>query len=278
MIYLTPEVASGLGEDTFWTWAHREFPNSVMATPKATTKNDAILWYSTKRDRTPFPSCTIGLLWELHPEMKAQLNSNEWDGVLTVIDQCGYNSAKLTVTSSLMVPFYAHYGKPIDVLPIGVNTNLFQPYDKQAMRAKYGISPNRRVGIWCGTTHPMKGFDKLREWAAQNPDVFWIIVWKSQGEAAPMNGAMNQVLIPQQRLAELMSCADFFLSCGRLHPFFMVEWEAMACNLPMVILGGMKKDFEPSASPREDIFRLGWDRHTAKNTWLNYIAQFTMSR
>jgi len=276
MIYLEPEVASGLGEDTFWTWAAREFPNSRIASPTTVTNSDAILRYSTK-GRSNFPNHTIGLLWELHPEMKAKLGSNVWDGVLAKIDQCS-SAARLTVTSSLMLPYYSHYNKPIDVLPIGVNTDLFKPYDKGQMRAKYGIPAGRRVGIWCGTTHPMKGFDKLQTWTAQNPDVLWIIVWKTREEAGHLNGALNKVLVSQQTLAELMSCADFFLSCGRLRPFFMVEWEAMACNVPMVMLGDAEKDFKPSASPRDDIFRLGWDRHTAKNTWLNYITQFIASR
>ena len=276
MIYLVPEVASGLGEDTFWTWANREFPNSVIGAPSNATKDDAILRYSTK-GRSNFPAHTISLLWELHPEMKAALGGNAWDGVISRIDECR-GSAKLTVTSSLMLPYYSHYNQPIDVLPIGVNTDMFKPYDKSGVRAKYGIPQGRRVGIWAGTTHPMKGFDRLKDYAAQNPDVYWILVWKSQGEAAPVVGASNHILVPQQKLAELMSCADFFLSCGRLRPFFMVEWEAMACNVPMVILGDMEKDFKPSASPREDIFRLGWDRHTAKATWLNYISQFIASK
>jgi len=72
----------------------------------------------------------------------------------------------------------------------------------------------------------------------------------------------------------LIACADFFLSCGRLRPFFMAEWGAMACNVPMKILFDMEKDFGPSANPRDDIFRLGWDRLTSKTTWLNYISQF----
>jgi glycosyltransferase involved in cell wall biosynthesis len=278
VIYLTPEVASGLGEDTFWTWAQREFPDSVMSTPTAVTKDDTILWYSTKRDVTKFPGHTIGLLWELHPEMKARLNSDVWDGTLAVIDRCGFNSSKLTVTSALMVPFYSHYNKPIDVLPIGVNTELFKPYDKAAMRAKYNIPRDRRIGIWCGTTHPMKGFDRLQTWAAQHPEVYWIIVWKTPEEASSLSRALNQTLVPQQRLAELMSCADFFLSCGRLRPFFMVEWEAMACNVPMVFLDDTEKDFQPCATPRDDIFRLKWDRITAKKVWLDYITQFVSNR
>lgn len=277
MIYLTPEVASGLGEDTFWTWALREFPNSVLSIPTTIDKDDAILWYSTKRAVTPFPDHTIGLLWELHPEMKAKIDDNQWDSVLSVIDRCGYNSARLTVTSHLMIPYYTHYGKHIDVLPVGIDTDLFKPYDKLAMRAKYRIPEGRRVGIWCGTTHIMKGYDKLQIWAAQNPDVFWVIIWKTKEEAGHLNGALNRTLVSQQELAELMSCADFFLSCGRLRPFFMVEWEAMACNVPMVILDDLEKDFKPSSSPRDDIFRSGWDRHTAKNIWLNYISQFTES-
>ena len=34
-IYLNPEVASGLGEDTFWMWFKREFPNSEFLSPNS---------------------------------------------------------------------------------------------------------------------------------------------------------------------------------------------------------------------------------------------------
>jgi len=278
MIYLVPECAAALGDDTFWIWAQREFPNSVMGAPTTITKDDVILQYSTM-GASAFPEHTIALLWELYPEMKAMhVDPGGVDGRIATINQCSTTSARRVVASPLMIPYYEQPGKTIDILPLAVDTDVFQPYDKAVMRAKYGIPPNQRVGFWSGTEHPMKGFDQMRVYAAQHPEIFWIVVWTYPWARGNSQGHLNFGTVPQRQLAELMSCADFYLSCSRLRPFYMTEWEAMACNLPMIIPSGIQKDFVPSANPREDVFRLHWDRRTAKGMWLDYIAKFIASK
>jgi hypothetical protein len=272
MIYLCAEVISGLGEDTFWTWFKREFgAEAQFGLPKKVSAKDVVLQYSTLGP-THCASRTIGLMWELYPEMRAMLGGNDWDGIISRINNCAQHCARRVVSSRLAVDFYTPFGT-VDVLPIGVNTDLFRPMPdaKRALREKYGIDQTKRVGFWMGTSHPMKGFDRLLEWKQSNPDVEWIMVWKHKGDGNRIPGPHHYEFIPQEQLAELMNCADFFLSCGRLRPFFMVEWEAMSCNLPMVIVGDLQKDFVPSSNPRDDIFRLQWDRHSAKELWRKYI-------
>ncbi|PNX46819.1 MAG: hypothetical protein BV459_05680 [Thermoplasmata archaeon M11B2D] len=204
--------------------------------------------------------------------MKRVLGGNDFDHTLGLIRECAKTSAKRTVTSHLMVKYYQQFGQ-IDILPVGVNTDLFKPVeDKAALRRKYGIPENRKVGFWCGTTHPMKGFDKLVQYKNDNPDINWVIVWKQKGQDGNLPGAHNYTHVDQQKLSELMACSDFILCCGLLQPFFMVEWEAMACNLPVIVLDSIEKDFAPSTNPRDDVFRLGWDRKTALQTWKKYIG------
>jgi glycosyltransferase involved in cell wall biosynthesis len=272
MLYLNAQVVSGLGEDTFWTWMKRELGDlSSFGLPIKIQPNDIILQYSTLGSNK-FPNNTISLLWELHPEMKRALNDPSIDPIINIIADSARKSFKKTVTSTIMVEFYKDFGQ-IDVLPIGVDTDLFKPTDnKLEIRKKYNLPIDKKIGIWCGTTHPMKGFDKLLQYKNDNPDIYWIVVWKQACEAGNLEGASNFTHISQLQLSELLACSDFFLSCGLLRPFFMVEWEAMACNLPMVILDGIKKDFVPSLNPRDDIFRLGWDRKSSINIWKQYIG------
>ena len=270
MIYLCAEVVSGLGEDTFWTWLKREVKNTSFDIPRVLKKEDVVLRYSTLGS-TQFPDQTIGLLWELYPEMKEKLKSNQWDNTINKVYDCAKTCKYKTVASSLMVDYYKDYGK-LDLIPIGINTDLFKPIpDKDVIRKKYNIPINKKVGFWGGTTHPMKGFDKVIEYKNSNSDIYWIIAWKQKGDDGYLPDASNFVHVSQQQLSELMACSDFCLSTSRLRPFYMVEWEAMACNLPMIILDNMNKDFSPSSSPREDIFRLKWDRISAKSLWVNYI-------
>lgn len=272
MIYLNAEVVSGLGEDTFWTWFKREFPTSSFATPRLLRNEDVILRYSTLGFANRAGK-SIALLWELYPEMRTRLKSNQWNSRLAPIYECARFSTYRVVASRLMVPYYEQFGT-VDVLPIGVDTELFRPLgDKSILRKKYGIPEDRTVGFWCGTTHPMKGFDTLLRYAKENPEIYWIIVWKQPSEAGQLQGASNFVKVSQDVLSELMNAADFCLSPGRLGPFYMVEWEAMACNLEMRILGEVEKDFVPSDRPREDVFELGWDRGSAKRAWVDYLTR-----
>lgn len=249
MIYLAPEVRSGLGEDTFWTWFAREFPNASFDIPATAKPEDCILQYATLGPSKVIGGKKVALLWELYCEMAKQGFGGD-DAKIERMKACAAASDFRVITSPLMAEFFEG---ELTVLPIGVDTDLFRPMDKAAMRAKHGITGSP-VGFWCGTDHPMKGRDRLDEYAAQHPSIRWITVSKDDR-------------LPQSKLAELMNCADFALFTGRLRPYFMIEWEAMACDVPVVDVSGLERDFIPSAHPREDVMRLGWSRHQAKEQW-----------
>ncbi len=241
MIYLTPEVKSGLGEDTFWTWFNREFPNSTFDKPTSFKSGDCVLQYSTL-GACPPDVISVGLLWELHPEMKMQLQSNEWDNTIEKIHACARTSTINTITSEIMVPFYESFGD-YKVLPIGVDTDLFKP----------SVELRNRAGkLWVGSNHRMKGKDRC-----------------------PIDAQMvfKEKPILQEALASLMQSYEFFVSTSRLRPYFMVEWEAMAAGLKMLDLSGLNRDFVPSDDPRQDVFDRGWDRHTTKTTWGNFLHE-----
>ncbi len=273
MIYLNPEIMSGLGEDTFWTWFKREFSTSEVKIPKTMHNEDIILQYST----LGFPGIagkSVALLWELYPEMKEVFKESIWDQKLVKIFECAKYCTFRTVSSPLAVRYYTDYGN-IDVLPIGVNTDLFkQLNNKTALREKYNIPLDKEVGFWGGTTHPMKGFSKVLDYAAKHPDIHWIIVWKWEHEAGHLPGAHNFTKVSQETLCELMNCSDFILFSGMLRSYFMLEWEAMACNLPVRLFDQeLERDFIPSSNPREDVFKLKWDRRSTKELWAKYLER-----
>lgn len=272
MIYLNAEVISGLGEDTFWTWFHREFPTSSFKVPKVLNDDDILLRYSTL-GFLPIVGKQVSLCWELYLDMKEEFSTTQWDPVIDKVKECARYSTYRTVATDSTTHFYEEFGS-VDIIPIGVDTDLFKPLqNKENLRKKYNIPIEKKVGIWVGTNHPMKGYSDLIQYAKNHPDIYWIVVWKSLGESTPMPNASNFVRVKQSEMVELMGCADFFLSCSRLKPFYMVEWEAMSCNLPMVIIGKSPKDFVPSSQPRNDVFRLGWDRKSLKKKWEKYLIE-----
>lgn len=272
MIYLNCEIKSGLGEDTFWTWFHREFPNSSYEIPKVLKDNDIVLRYSTL-GFLPIEGKQMALCWELYPRMKETFDSNQWDDILNKVYECARYSTYRSVATIDTVDDYSKYGH-VDVLPIGVDINIFKPLnDKKTLREKYDIPLDKKVGIWIGTTHPMKGFTKLMEYAAKNPDIYWILVWKWEKEALNIDNCKTFVQISQTQMNELLNASDFFLSTSQLRPYYMAEWEAMASNIPFVFYGNVEREFIPSDNPRNDVLKFGWDRETVKEKWIRFFEE-----
>jgi len=274
MIYLSPihGLKCAYGEETFWVWFEKVFENTSFKLPLQYNENDTVLRYSTAGPLNAMPANVIALCWELYPEMKEVFNVNHWDGVINVTYQTAKAANRRVVSSKFAVPFYEPYGK-VDILPICVNTDLFKSYsdeEKYNLKLKYGVPLNKEIGFWCGTTHPMKGFQHVQKYANENPSIYWIIVWyPNKGD---FNGYGQQhVLINQQKMVELMNCADFQLSVSLLRPYYIIEYEGMACNLKQRKILNIEKDFEAGDNPRDVIFEKQWDRYTGKILWENYI-------
>lgn len=272
MIYLNCEVKSGLGEDTFWTWFGREFPNASFDIPGKLNDEDILLRYSTL-GFLPIEGKQMALCWELYPEMKDHFNTACFDDRARAVDNTARYSTYRTVATDMTVKNYDKYGQ-VEVIPIGINTDLYKPLNnKNALRQKYGLPKDKKIGIWIGTFHPMKGISKLLEYAALNPEIEWVMIWKWEMEELKIDNAHNFVKIKQQQICELLNAADFFLSTSQLSPYYMAEWEAMATNIPFVFFGNAEREFYPSKNPRDDVFAMGWDRKSVKKKWIEFFKQ-----
>ncbi len=276
LIFLNPEVVSGLGEDTFWTWFHREFPNSAFDEPRRLSDDDVVLRYSTL-GFLPVVGKQVALCWELYPAMKERFQSSLWDQRIAMVHEAARYATYRTVASLITSPLYEEYGT-VDIIPIGVDIDVFRPLaDRATLRAKYGLPEEQEVGVWVGTSHPMKGFALLLDYANLHPQIHWITICKTEYESVAMPGATSFIHASQRTICELMNAADFFLSTSLLRPFFMSEWEAMACDIPMRIVGEQEKEFSPSAHPRDDLLRLGWDRPSVKTKWESFFIEHGIS-
>lgn len=272
MIYLNCEIKKGLGEDTFWTWFHREFPNSSFDIPKKLNKNDILLRYSTL-GFLPIEGKQMALCWELYPRMKERFNTDQWNNIIEKVNECARYSTYRSVATIDTVDDYSIYGS-VNVIPIGVDIETFRPLNnKEELRKKYNLPADKKIGVWIGTTHPMKGFSKVMEYAALNPDVYWILIWKREKESLNIENSSNFVQIPQVQMNELLNAGDFFLSTSQLRPYYMAEWEAMASNIPFIFYGNVEREFIPSNQPRNDVLEMGWDRDSVKEQWIRFFEE-----
>ena len=252
-IYLVPEVMSGLGEDTFWTWFARE-TGAEFELPKQLSSQDIVLHYSTV-GRPAFPGQSISLLWELYPEMALRLGKSFYRRSRLVRKS---ESARWAVCATQYSR--AFYGRQTTVLPIGVDTDLFMPSgNKSSLRSELGWRTDGKYAIWVGAQHPMKGPDLRDNWLRENPD--WSLVTVKKEEP-----------VTQTVLAQMMAASDGFLNTSRLVPLYMFEWECLAAGLPMIEAGGIQREHEPS-NPRDFVFEMGWSRSQALPAWLDFIER-----
>jgi len=263
MIYLNAEVISGLGDDTFWLWFEREFEASFDI-PTELKDDDILLHYSTLGACNIKGGRKIALCWELYPEMKRQLQSNQWDKKIALTYEAAQSCDETVVANIHSQELYGG-----TILPIGV-ADVFQP--ALGKLDSYNIPLDKRVGMWCGTDHPMKGFDILQTYMKENPEIYWIIVWKDRHFPKIEYNGQSHARVNQQTLADLMNCADFFADVSRLRPYYMVEWEAMACGLPLKKIGETKREFQPSSCPVADVIMRNWTRVDAKRIWQKYLS------
>ena len=282
-IFLNAEVVSGLGEDTFWTWMLRELPCARLGVPDVLDYGDVVLHYSTLGE-PKHPSRTIALLWELHHEMRDRLCTDEWNPIIAKIEAAAASSRWRTTPTLATKHYYERFGA-VDIVPIGVDCDVFHPGAGPTRKAReeLGLPLDKHLVFWSGTRHRMKGHDRIGDWLARHPEMHLVVAWKHEDEP-PHGGATNFWHLPQAELARVMRACHCFLSPGHLRPWFMVEWEALACGLEPILLdewdryekSGIAYDAEPSQ--RDLVLWQRWDRDAARTEWFNYIERCSSER
>lgn len=272
MIYLSPTNRSSMGEETWWIWFERHWANTTYAIPSVFQKGDVMFRYSDSGGFDVRPGKLVAMCWDFLPELKRVFNNYEWDGAIARANDCARRADRRIIVSEFVRKDYEQFGR-VDYLPAGVDTDLFYEYadeGKRQMKLKYNIPLDKEVGFWCGTTHPMKGYNYLLDYAKENPDIYWIVVWY-EGIYPNFRNSSHYNKITQQFMPELMNCADFQLMTSIIRPYCLVEYEGMACNLKQRRILNVEKDFEAGDNPRDVIFERKWDRKTCKILYEEFI-------
>jgi len=129
-------------------------------------------------------------------------------------------------------------GRNKTIIHNSVDGNIFIPYDKTAMRKKYGISPHKTIFLFMSTDigNPIKGLhllvQSLSELDLKNVEIL------------ALGNNANDVSYPIVRnfgivrdmhiLSELISVADYYAMPSSQEAFAQSPMEAMACGLPVV--------------------------------------------
>ena len=167
--------------------------------------------------------------------------------------------ANMLVTNSRLTALsYSEF--QFEVIPIGVDSNLFIPMDKSVTRRQFGF-PSGKIGIFVGDFTETKGWPRIRRIVEKRKDIFWIIVSKGKGDFTAKNCIVYS-RIAQAELARLLNCADFFILGSPVETECLAAIEACMCDVPVVMrTTGIFADFTEQERARVGI--LGDDIESA---------------
>lgn len=121
-----------------------------------------------------------------------------------------------------------------DICPVGVDTNLFVPLNRQILREKHDIAISGHVGIFIGALDEVKGWPEVLSIIDAEPDISWIVVTKYEDKfyhpRVKFFSKQNQNV-----LVELINCADFFILGSPVETQCLAAIEAALCDIPIVM-------------------------------------------
>lgn len=173
------------------------------------------------------------------------------------------------------------YGVKSYVIPIGVDTQLFKPMDKQKMRKKHGIPQDKRVKIFVGSTHLVKGFDILLEEIKKDHQSLYILVLKDNGFIdIDLPNVRVYYKLKQKKLAELYNCADVYVGRSRVETLWLAPLEAMFCGIPVDVTStGIFADWSPqNINPREEVIEKKLSREHMLSQWESLVQRVFLEK
>jgi glycosyltransferase involved in cell wall biosynthesis len=142
-------------------------------------------------------------------------------------------------------------GRPVEVIPNGVDAAEFHPMDRRAMRLSLGLDPRVRYLVSVGYVQELKGFDRV---VAQLPgvrealgDVRLLLVGEDVGERDYV-ARLDRMIAGTGRgpfvkringagpatIARILNAADAFVLATRSEGWCNAIHEALACGTPVV--------------------------------------------
>jgi D-inositol-3-phosphate glycosyltransferase len=138
----------------------------------------------------------------------------------------------------------------VDVVPCGVNLDLFRAVDRSKARGQLGLDRDGLVVLYVGRFSPLKGIDRLLEAMAclEDHQRFKLVIVGGDGDQTPEHQALWRLSrelgvqdlvsfvgrIEQNRLPLYYSAANVLVVPSRYESFGLVALEALACGTPVV--------------------------------------------
>lgn len=292
MIVILNDYIRGVvsNEETFWSRLEKELDDTVaISTAKLNIslqeklkelKPNLVIQNANWGKLTDYK--TISFLQDPFIEMKKLFESfslkmrlkirkrESYDDKIQLQIESLNDSIKVT-NSNFMAEMYHKVGE-FHVIPMGVDHELFRPMEKKELRKKYELPIDKTIKIFVGSTHKIKGFEKIKKMINNDTSSFWILVLKDVDFGRGHN-FITFHKISQEILAELYNCADLLVARSLVESFGLATVEAMFCDLPVdTTKTGIFWDWEPDMNnPRDEAIKKGLDKNAWMKSWRKLI-------
>lgn len=117
-------------------------------------------------------------------------------------------------------------------IPNGVDLTLYSPRPKRALRRKYHLPLNRKLGIFVGNPlDPRKGWHYLSSILASNPQFSFLVVG---GEGRGSSRLTYLGARPSTEVAELIAASDYLLAPSLEENASLTVMQALASGIPVI--------------------------------------------
>jgi glycosyltransferase involved in cell wall biosynthesis len=141
----------------------------------------------------------------------------------------GRRATRVAVSESAAREVRRWFREEVDeVIPNGVDTDVFRPRDRAEARSRFGLDPEARYALFVGRTEVRKGADLLLPSCAQAG--YELIV----AGASSLDGGRELGMLTPEDTAWAYAAADCVLFPTRYEACSWVVLEALACGTPLV--------------------------------------------
>lgn len=144
----------------------------------------------------------------------------------------------------------------IEVIPVGIDLNLFKPLNKKEMKEKYGFYDDEKIIIYVGRLEKeknleflLKAFKRINSYEKKYKlllvgDGKELKNLVKKATEIGMQNVLFKGAIDQQALPGILNCADVLVLCSLFESGPLVVQEALACGIPVVTTNvGRVKEF-----------------------------------
>jgi len=133
-----------------------------------------------------------------------------------------------------------YFGRSSITLWLPLDTQVFRPGDQKAARVRLGVVAEQPIGLFVGSTAPMKNFPMVWALVEALPQVRWLMALRGDVPAEVAEHPRISVYrdAGKDLLPLLYSAADFSICPSLYEPFGYVVAEALACGTPVIATPG----------------------------------------